>query len=513
MPHSVGAVFRQLGFCQKAMGFYLLYVLVCVVFVAPFVGFSNKPVFSLMNPLYFLVAALTGVGTAFLLSLLAQLGKGRPLCHRRIFRAVVGAGTFILLLVQLVILANSWFLTEWDVGILTAVDNVAWWEWYFEMYPNQHFLAGLFARLIELGNLIGFDDGYLFLTFVSCLNVSVSVALAALVGKRLGGFGVGYATFLLGSFFIGLSPWILVPYSDTYAMPWPTLFLWFLVCVDKRFLKVFGMTFAAAVGYFIKPTVVFVLVAAVCVYGARWIVAFVRDRAARAEGDVPRRPLGAKLRTVLLAACAVFLAAFLGLSLAHSVSDIGLDVDEEMAFTPTHYLMMGFNPEGGGYSGDDVDESFSHPTKQERQEANLRIWRQRVHDAGPLGVAGLLVRKTCTNYADGTMAWACEGGFWGSTPNADSFISKIYGIGEPFSEAPFAPIAQVTWFAILIGVTIACFSQQKRGNQVAVICLTLLFLSLFLMIFECRARYLILYLPCFVIFAALGWRQMARCVR
>lgn len=495
------------------MGFYLLYALVCVVLVAPFIDFSCKPACSLMNPLYLLVAALVGVGTAFAAGMLARLSWVKGLCNQRTFRIFVGVGTLVLLLAQLIIIASSWFLTEWDVGILTAVDNVAWWEWYFEIYPNQHFLAGLFAHLVGFGKLIGFDDGYLFLTQISCLNVCASVALAALVAKRLGGFGVGYAAFLLGAFFIGLSPWILVPYSDTYAMPWVALSLWFLVCVDKHFLKAFGMTFAALAGYYIKPTAIFILVAAVCVYGAKWIVTFVHGRAVHGEDDAPRCHRGTMLRLPLLMACAAVLAAFLGLSLAHSIGDIGLEVDDEMAFTPTHYLMMGFNPEGGGYSGDDVDESFSHPTRQERQEANLRIWAQRAHDAGPLGVAGLLIRKTCTNYGDGTMAWACEGGFWGSTPNADSFISKIYGIGEPFSEAPFAPIAQVIWFAILIGAIIACFSRQKKGNRVAVICLALLFLSIFLMVFECRARYLILYLPCFVILAVLGWGQIAKRMR
>lgn len=75
-----------------------------------------------------------------------------------------------------------------------------------------------------------------------------------------------------------------------------------------------------------------------------------------------------------------------------------------------HYLMMGFNLKDRGiYSREDFDYSASQPNPQARQDANLRVFKERLTTTRFDRTVSLLANKTCTNYADGTFTWKLEG--------------------------------------------------------------------------------------------------------
>lgn len=64
------------------------------------------------------------------------------------------------------------------------------------------------------------------------------------------------------------------------------------------------------------------------------------------------------------------------------------------------------------------------------------------------------------------------------------------------------------WLAILLGAFACLLSRGPAGKYVNMAAFSLLFLSAFLTILECRGRYAFLYSPYFVLLAAVGWRQM-----
>ncbi len=89
------------------------------------------------------------------------------------------------------------------------------------MYPNQLFLAGLFRRIyFLLTGVFGLDFyGYYFvLVLISTFCVFASVVFIGLIAKKIMPSFVALITFLCAVLFLGFSPWIMIPYSDTFAM-------------------------------------------------------------------------------------------------------------------------------------------------------------------------------------------------------------------------------------------------------------------------------------------------------
>lgn len=103
--------------------------------------------------------------------------------------------------------------------------------------------------------------------------------MTAYIAKRMAGYAVGYGALVLSAVMCGLSPWIMVPYSDTFGMFFTVFILWCYVCLDKQVqnqdeqtsalagvhvdaridartcCRWFLMGLAVVVGYAIKPTV------------------------------------------------------------------------------------------------------------------------------------------------------------------------------------------------------------------------------------------------------------------
>lgn len=488
-------------------GGYILLALIGAVFIAPWLNYQFRPNFAPYNPFLFVCA----LGVGFLLVLAIWKLRGLTFIRRietkKAFRVITITASVLLLLCELVILHGCNFLTGWDAGTITDFGNYN--ADYYSIYPNQLFLTGVFATIREIGLLLGFESGYLCCAIVGCAHVAAAVFLISWIAKQLGGYKAGYCCLALAFVFIGLSPWILVPYSDTYGILWTVLILFCYVCVQKRFLKWFGIVVATLIGFAIKPTVIFAFASIVVIELAR----FVKCKWERRHGRKKFEPCRSEKRTVYQLIPAVLggaLALVLGLGIISEARSINIPVDESRAFSFTHFLMMGFNTETtGSYSYADEVFSESQPVEQ-RKQANLERWMQRVSEMGPTGVMSLLGKKTLVNYGDGTFAWEQEGNFYKAIFGQNHTLQQFYGIGQKQPNT-FASFFQVLWFMVLIGVVAFCFLQKKITNHTFVILLTVLLLSVFLMLFECRARYLFLFSPYYVVIGVLGWQMIAKC--
>ena len=283
-------------------------------------------------------------------------------------------------------------------------------------------------------------------------------------------------------------------------MLWTSLALWIYVCCRHK-VKWPAFAFCVYIGYSVKPTVIFVALALIAIK----LCSFLKSRTSTTVALPQMRSVWQIAKSVTAIALGLFLAFGF-------VQAARLPVDNlktEQNFSYTHFLMMGFNPEQeGAYASEDVLLSGSSPTCEERKIANLQTWAERIRQMGPLGVTKLLAKKTCTNYADGSFAWENEGTFYVETHGSNTLIKQVYGIDrEPnLFESPY----QIIWLLLLSGSAIACFALRKKSDTVSVICLTLLLLSIFLTLFECRARYLFLFSPYYVLLGGLGWLSLTQ---
>lgn len=549
-------------FLRNCFVVWIAAVVILVVLAPPFLTYACKIPIDSWNPLFFFLAiglGLLGIGVAYYFTKrknknnarqtvtkhssaarrddikcssvecghVEQIAaKGDDLKCDKTFKRVALIGTIILIVLQLFIIAGARFIAGWDVWFITNIGDTTQME-YFSRYPNQLFLYGVFTGIAHFLQALGISNYYLGLICLSSLSVAACVPMTAYVAKRMAGHAVGYGAFVLSAVMCGLSPWIMVPYSDTFGMFFTVFILWCYVCLDKQVqnqdkqtsalvgvhvdaridvrtcCRWFLMGLAVVVGYAIKPTVIFVFVAIVVIELIQGLASLSSCSSQASQGSRDLR----KTATAIVACAFGVVLAF---ALTSIVKNSTYDVNENAAFSATHFLMMGANPVSGGvWSVSDVELSDAANTPEERSKANLVEFKNRVMAMDLPQANMFLLKKLLTNFADGTFAWEIEGDFYTQIIGTNEAVLNFYGISSDASldNNTFAPLSQVLWLFVLAGCILIVLGRRPLKAE-TVIAFTLLMLSAFLMLFEARARYLFLYLPFFIILGTMGWNRL-----
>lgn len=519
---------------------YLALVLIIGCLFSPHIEFAARKEICDWTPLLVLISALVVCALCMLLyavqSMSARLrARGLRVYEtlrvrlREHFVLVAVASVVLLFLAQLIVIHGAWFYSGWDIEFITNMDIPE--RSYFSAYPNQLFLAGTFRILAELSRYLGVYPPYVFLLMGSSLCVCISIFLTALIAYKLMAPAHAYGVLLLAILLIGCNPWFLIPYSDTYAMPFVVIPFFVMSYCRPRFLRAFFVVFFVLIGMFIKPTVIFVgltigLFALQRLAGSAWsrgVLASGRF----AHGVQARGVLATKVLVCVVAACLAGPCAYaIKARVCARITPELVNLDSNRTFGITHFLMMGTNPTSfGSFSYDDVVLSFTCANASERTAVNLSTWKSRLADLGARGYIALLGRKSLSNYMDGSFGWNNEGDFVKEIIGDNEYLLRWFGI-ENTSEntsnsqltasiEPFCYLAQILWFITIFGVLACPYKQQDSHARNAWISqstncmmIAILMLSMFLMIFECRARYLFLYTPLFVILAMSGYARL-----
>lgn len=473
------------------------------------------------QPLFFALAAVTFFLACFAVRIAAFYIAPHISNPDRAFRILVALVCVALLGYQALVVSGAWFKTDWDVRALAAVDDPESIRIYLSRYPNQLFLYGLFQGICALGRVLGSPDTYFTQIVGSCLCVTLSILFAAHAARAIGGYRVGVTALAVMCVLVGASPWMLVPYSDTYGMLCPAIALWLYAAHRDRPVAWLGIAGASMVGYAIKPTSIFILCAALFVGGIRLIGRALAARRARREGEhekrvdddyvrIPRKAI--RLTAALVAGV---LVASLAVGAVESAERSSIGIDGDLSFSMTHYLMMGINTDTmGTYNNDDVHLSSDCNSQAERSAKNIEVWKERVSKLGPLGLLHLHHQKLLTAFSDGTFAWGVEGEFWIEMHGDNAALKAYYGIGNFNHEDPnaqngmwFQVVSQILWLGCLTGVALLGVSRRLDAKTVVPM-LAIAALALFLMIFETRARYLFLFAPYFCVLGVAGWSDL-----
>ena len=440
-------------------------------------------------------------------------------------------GTGFVTIVQLVVFLQAGIVTGWDAGAVRDLaslggDSLALpadafygsgLYYYCCRYPNNLLLMALLRLEVLFSRAFLPDispDGFLAAAsiFLVALTFLFFVLVAGKFFRRRGPFVGSAAVYLL---LVCLSPWAMIPYSDTYGLFMCMLLLMLGSYVAKHPLGWVMIGFLGYVAYGIKPTAIFVLLAFVV---ARLLVLGVRRRGKRIAAAVFCLAMGL-VASFVCASCIT--GAF------------GIDWDESEQFSATHYLMLGLNDETDGvYSSEDFDISFNTPDLETREEVNLAEARRRLENFGVAGLAKHELHKVLINFNDGRFAWAVEGHFYERTiqtgGSLSTFLCGILGSNDDLQlYKGYSTSCQILWLITLLGIPfgfmrlrkVDCAGRNADNNatgldaQRQVIFLTILFsvgaLALFLLTFEARARYLYLYGGFYVLLAASGYEAVA----
>lgn len=432
------------------------------------------------------------IGIAALLWLRSRTGEGRMGLWK--MRALfVG-----VLAVQLLVARSCWYKMGWDISVVyttaeelargTALSNPT----YFELCPNNAPLTILQAIPMWVAVKIGLAEPFVVLPYIDAVLLNLSAYFAVRCVQTITPSKAAQWFALVVSIgWIALSPYILYPYTDVFSILFPVLALYVYLNVKQPALKWFLVSLLCFFGASIKPTVLIFMIALVILGVCRFLAA--RD---------------VTWKTALCIIAAVIIGMLPGkIWQDQTTAYLAGSPTPEGQLSETHYLMMGMNGETfGGHSPDDVTFSQSFATLSERRSANIaRAW-ERLTERSLFENVKFFSIKAYKAYADGS--FASHSSFLElevpkRTDKLSTFLRSLYykrGSLMPACQA----IAQWLWLMILALCAFTVLRQYEKP-VVALLALTLLGATAYLLLFEVWPRYLFLYAPFFVILASLAF--------
>ena len=449
-----------------------------------------------MSPVSSLAAGGAALAAAALLLHYSRSRESKK--ERPVWQLAVLFG--LVLIVQFLVARTCWFHMGWDPGAShTAAEELARGlplstPEYFELCPNNAPLTVLLAIPLWVAVKIGLGVPYVVLPYIDAVLLNLSAFAGVLCVRKLTKHPVARAFALWVSIgWIALSPYILYPYTDTFSIPFPILALFVFLHIRKPVLKWFLIALLCFFGASIKPTVLIVFIA----LAGLGVCGFLAEKAEKGWW---------KRAAALVAAVALGAAPGLAYQKAATIYMTG-SAKPEAQLSMTHYLMLGMNSETcGGHSQADVDFSSSFSTLAERQKANLQRAWERVDERSITENIGFFLVKAYKAYADGSFAShssVLELEVPERTDALSGFLRRLYhksGDLMPVCQAA----AQCLWLGVLALCAVAAFRHWNRP-VVALIGLTLIGLTAYLLLFEVWPRYLFLYAPFFVVLSSLAF--------
>lgn len=379
---------------------------------------------------------------------------------------------------------------------------------YLSLYPNNIPLLVIDRLGVEIGAALGLAPDAVLITLTG-VCVAVTLYAAHLLVVPVAGRGPALVTQVVVLALVGVSPWVSVPYTDFYAMPFIVGGV-ALACAAWRRrawtarLRLGGLAVAAiAVAYVVKTTPAVVIVALVVVA----VVRLADDwTTSRARTLVPSA-IGASVAFVTLSTVLT----------AGAAAATGLDTDRiDPQVTPpvVWWLANGMNEQVNGdgvvqygtYRRDMVEAIDGCAPAEMREYARAFI-RDRWQERGPLGMLAFYANKTAWNWGDG-MFWA-----WGEGPDSQpervtprgtwaeavNSVNGLHGRWYPLR----ADLTQGLWLAVLVVAGVGLLRAPVR-RETLVLAVTVLGIAAFTIAFQGRSRYLFAFVPVIVALAAVS---------
>lgn len=388
--------------------------------------------------------------------------------------------------------------STWDYGriLIDAIQlsktNNFQSQAYYARYPNNLLLLFILEEFFKIIKLIVPNISDVTLQscsiILSCILTQLSIMFIYLTIRRL--YGKKKAS-LSGVVLLFASPLYLYAtfaYTDTFSLPLISGQIYFYSQFKneeglKKWSSLIVATILGAIGYKLKMTVAFILIAIV-------IDIFI-------HGDI-KEFVKSILIICLVAVSSIYLVSGILINEYRFVPEL----KDQYQFPYEHWVMMSLNY-GGGYNQDDVNYTMSFGSYDRRREADIDKIKERVEGMGFIGV----VRHAFCEKIGRTWSTGSMGG--------DDYISRLPAYQNPlqsfmclngkFHNVYFVYM-QIYHLLMLFWIVYYLFTniriKEKGVNNVMVT--SIWGLAMFLCIWECNSRYLVQMLPLMVVIMMSG---------
>lgn len=405
---------------------------------------------------------------------------------------------------QLFVVVTLSGFSQWDPSIISfaAMHRKFWVADYFSINSNTTLLLfienlvwiitgklkfGYFVIVLNLINMLLIDFGICFV-FKSA-NYWFS-RRQAIIGLKL--------SWLL----IAVSPWVAIPYSDTWGFFLTTLVIWIGICYTKSVRLKYKIAYASLLGftftfsYLMKPSLIIVFIAFFIVMALRKVFS---------SKKIVQRNTSLSLVPFIL-----FIGISYGCFHLYTVHQTIVYIENGRTQPITHFIAMGMQG-SGGYNLKDVEMNTKIKSPAKRNAANVKLIKKRYRDFnGMTNYQKFLVRKQINNTADGTFGWGKEGIFLIANKRDNDLMNKLlprklftnHGVADG-SQSLYNFFAQIVWCFCLFFIL---WTIKDATWKVQFIKYSIVGFFMFLLIFEGgRSRYVIQFLPLLIMLSSVGY--------
>lgn len=353
---------------------------------------------------------------------------------------------------------------------------------YFARFPNNIPIMLLYAGV---GKLLVLFTGSAALIYdvaimLNAVFITLGVWLCMRISALLGGVKAAAICFVVCFFFSPLYLVMPMAYTDVISFMLTSVVLYFFVRFMRQknllFLALSGGICAVAIAFKATAGILAIAVTIILLLGKRF----------------PLKRVG-----VFLLALALLLT---GINLCIDNSGlISPEQSEKYEFPVQYWLMMSLAGNGGfdAYSYDMIFYTEGYEQKKEAATAEMlrRIEEKGFEDM----VYHMLITKVSTMWDSGTMDL-----FWRLVePQSENPINTL--ITNQITSKIIKTVSQALYAAILL-LAIMCGIKHRRSKPYQVMLLTIFGVFLFFMFWEAEGRYLIQFMPIFLVLASIGIR-------
>lgn len=395
----------------------------------------------------------------------------------------------VLFAVQLALglLLSMGFWDTWDFPLVAnaarrLVTEGSFPAEYLSLFSNNGPLFWLFAGIFKLVSLFGITDFVTVLVVVNILFIDCALLFLYLCAETLLGSKWALPVLAMGSLHPALLLYLPVTYTDTLTLPFVTGGLWLWLRARQRFHRqeralpcAAGAFALLAAGAVFKVSVAILAVAMILDLLCFW----------RGRG-----------RFRILALCLLCLLVVLPGGNALNRAAIPETADEGIPFT--HWIMMGLNGKGG-YCDEDYQTTLQYATYEERLNFTVDEIGRRLNAMGTGGFVQHCLDKLSYIISDGTYYAPAKLDYG---PRYINLLHKFIISGEPYAGLLYY-LADGLQLCLLALCAAGGFYAAWQGRSRTTLLRVALFgLLLFLLIWEARSRYLVNFIPLFLLCAA-----------
>jgi hypothetical protein len=432
-----------------------------------------------------------------------------------------------IFILQIVVMILTKPIPSFDAaGLIATAFNDQVVGYSFLVNSNNSFLGMIYLVLKDV--LSWFFSGDLLPVFmysiitISLLCVNFSALGITWLAQQLFSKKVAIITFILSVAVLLISPNAFIPYSDTFAMPFAVGIIMLSLIIYRRLkansqnklpltLLIISLAIIATIGYLIKPTVIFALIP-ILIIGTYYLIKHL-------DKKTLKNHIGSLVAVTVIIPLFILATKFLPIlstQYIYSTRNIVMPTQtiEDHTATVLHYLSTGTNPNFGYFDSKSANNLYTSNSQDEINRGSIEIISERINQRGVFWYLGLLAEKNIMNLSDGTFFYGEFGGNvdvaapFGEIKPSGILFEYIYPHGKTYQIYKY--FVNSVWLLVLIGIVVSAIINLKARRKILfALQLSVLLLLVFLMFFEARSRYLILFLPIFILLGSFGIAELS----